>query len=453
MIRLLTLGLEQELVEALATDGFQLQLARSIEEAFSHLAERHFNGILCDLSGIENEGLSSLVTCGQAVLIITDRPHLSAAVQAVKEGATDLLLKPCQTSLVIDTCHRLFNAAVSSTTEVRTTTSRRRPLSKIIGSSPQMLRVFETIESAARFPSTVLIVGETGTGKELVARAIHEMSPRSSRPMVSINCAAIPETLLEDELFGHVKGAFTGAHQTRIGRFEQADGGTIFLDEIGEMSLNLQAKLLRVLQEREFERLGSGRTIKVDVRVIAATSAELEEKIRQGEFRKDLYYRLNVIAIKLPALRDRREDLPQLAAYFLNCFSQAYGLPPKSLTPATLERLSAYDWPGNIRQLQNVIERATILSGNRAQLSPCDLPEELTPAEASPPLQTLSIPEGGLNFDSVVSNIERELLLESLRRTGGNKCQAARLLNLKRTTFIEKLKRLNLTPETEPALS
>ncbi len=453
MIRLLTLGLEEELVEALATDGFQLQLARSIEEAFSHLAETHFNGILCDLSGIENEGLSSLVTCGQAVLIITDRPHLSAAVQAVKEGATDLLLKPCQAGLVIDTCHRLFNAAVSPTTEVRTTTGRRRTLSKIIGSSPQMLRVFETIESAARFPSTVLIVGETGTGKELVARAIHEMSPRSSRPMVSINCAAIPETLLEDELFGHVKGAFTGAHQTRIGRFEQADGGTIFLDEIGEMSLNLQAKLLRVLQEREFERLGSGRTIKVDVRVIAATSAELEEKIRQGEFRKDLYYRLNVIAIKLPALRDRREDLPQLAAYFLNCFSQAYGLPPKSLTPATLERLSAYDWPGNIRQLQNVIERATILSGNRAQLSPGDLPEELTPAEASPALQTLSIPEGGLNFDSVVSNIERELLLESLRRTGGNKCQAARLLNLKRTTFIEKLKRLNLTPETEPALS
>ncbi len=451
MIKLLTIGLERELIEALTTDGFQLQLARSIEEALLHLAEAHFNGILCDLTIIENEDLSSLVACGQAVLIITDASRLSSAVQAVKEGATDLVLKPCQPGLVIDTCRRLFSAAVCPTTEART--SRRRPLSKIIGSSPQMLRVFETIESAARFPSTVLIVGETGTGKELVARAIHEMSPRSARPMVSINCAAIPESLLEDELFGHVKGAFTGAHQTRIGRFEQADGGTIFLDEIGEMSLNLQAKLLRVLQEREFERLGSGRTIKVDVRVIAATSAELEEKVRQGEFRKDLYYRLNVITIKLPALRDRRQDLPQLAAYFLNCFSQAYGLPAKTLTPATLKRLSAYDWPGNIRQLQNVLERATILSGTRAQLELGDLPEELTAAEAGPTLQTLSIPEGGLNFDSVVSNIERELLLESLRRTGGNKCQAARLLNLKRTTFIEKLKRLNLTPETEPALS
>ena len=454
MSKLLLISTDQDLFQALSACEGNTRWTDSLEEAQSLLTAEHFDGLLCDLTVLGEEEWSGLLSFGLPVLVVTDAQGLSAAVQAVKDGATDLLLKPAEPAALAEVCRRVFQA--DGAVEVATAgvaTDKKKALSRIIGSGPQMNRVFETIESAARFPSTVLVVGETGTGKELVARAIHELSPRRERPLVSINCAAIPETLLEDELFGHVKGAFTGAHQARVGRFEQADGGTLFLDEIGEMSLGLQAKLLRVLQEREFERLGSGRTIKVDVRVIAATSADLEERIRRGEFRKDLFYRLNVVAIKLPPLRERRCDLRLLAAHFLNQFSTEYGLPIKSLPTATLERLAAYDWPGNIRELQNVIERATILSGTRSQLLPGDLPEEITRLEPARALQTLSIPDDGLHFETVVSQIERELLLESLRRTGGNKCQAARLLNLKRTTFIEKLKRLNLSPEAEPALS
>jgi DNA-binding NtrC family response regulator len=305
----------------------------------------------------------------------------------------------------------------------------------------------------------VLITGETGTGKEMVARAIHQKSPRAGKASVALNCAAVPEQLLEDELFGHVKGAFTGAQGAREGRFEQADGGTLFLDEIADMSLPLQSKLLRVLQEREFERLGSSRTIKVDVRIVAATSADLEQRIEQGLFRSDLFYRLNVVHLRLPPLRDRREDIQPLAIHLLSRFCAGAGLPEKTIDAETWTALESYRWPGNVRQLQNAMERAAALSGAATSIVINDLPEEVRGGAASGITVTLgsgrfvndddSIPDEGLNFEEIVTEVERELLLQSLAKSSGNKMRAAKLLNMKRTTFVEKLKRLHIEAETK----
>jgi transcriptional regulator with GAF, ATPase, and Fis domain len=317
-----------------------------------------------------------------------------------------------------------------------------------------MCALLDNVIAIAPFNTTVLITGETGTGKELTARAIHQHSARQNRPLITLNCAAVPEQLLEDELFGHVKGAFTGAQNAREGRFEKADGGTLFLDEVGEMSLAMQAKLLRVLQEREFEKLGSSRAIKVDVRVIAATSANLERRIEEGHFRSDLYYRFNVVHLRVPPLRERPEDIRTLAEHLLARFCSSAGLPLKNIDEHVWPALLSYHWPGNVRQLQNAMERAAALSGAKPTIQLSDLPEEVRRGAAMglttlPSIQPSASSEGnvpneGMNLDTVVSNIERELLLKSLNKAGGNKTHAARLLNMKRTTFIEKLKRLQM---------
>jgi sigma-54 dependent transcriptional regulator, flagellar regulatory protein len=323
-----------------------------------------------------------------------------------------------------------------------------------------MKRLLEQVTTIAPFNMTVLVTGETGTGKEIIARAIHRQSPRQTSPFIALNCAAVPEQLLEDELFGHVKGAFTGAQVAREGRFEQANGGTLFLDEIGDMSLPLQSKLLRVLQEREFEKLGSSRTIKVDVRVVAATSADLERRIEEGTFRTDLYYRLNVVHLRLPPLRERAEDIHSLAQYLLARFCASAGLPQKEIDADAWQALVSYRWPGNVRQLQNAMERAAALSGGATTIRLEDLPDEVrggassgvSPASARPaaPAEIEErIPDEGLNFETVVTNVERELLLKSLHKTGGNKMRAAKLLNMKRTTFVEKLKRLQISTEED----
>jgi len=262
--------------------------------------------------------------------------------------------------------------------------------------------------------------------------------------MVSINCGAIPENLLESELFGHVKGAFTGAVQTRIGRFEQANGGTIFLDEIGNMPLALQVKLLRVLQEREFERVGGNSTVKVDVRIVAATSSNLEQMVKDGTFREDLYYRLNVIPIDLPPLRERREDIPLLVQRFIEHFCETHKLDLKTISPHVLKVLMAYDWPGNVRQLENIAERMVALTANRPAILPADLPGEIQNRDSLNFVPLIEIPEGGISFQDVVTDMERELIVQSLRKTNGNKKLAAKLLNLKRTTLIEKIKRIGL---------
>ncbi|HEX7956874.1 MAG TPA: sigma-54 dependent transcriptional regulator, partial [Pyrinomonadaceae bacterium] len=327
----------------------------------------------------------------------------------------------------------------------------------LIAAAPVMQRLLEQVRAIAPFQTTVLVTGETGTGKEVVARAIHNLSPRGRKALVALNCAAVPEQLLEDELFGHVKGAFTGAQSARAGRFEQADGGTLFLDEIGDMSLPLQSKLLRVLQEREFERLGSSRTVKADVRVVAATSADLQGRIDEGTFRPDLYYRLNVVHLHLPPLRERREDIRPLAEHLLSKFCAGAGLPPKSVSDEAWGALAAYRWPGNVRQLQNAVERAAVLTGTATEIQFQDLPEEVREAVAAegahggaraaarePEQRPPDISEGGVNFDAVVSQVERDLLSQSLAKAGGNKMRAAQLLGMKRTTFVETLKRLGI---------
>jgi transcriptional regulator with GAF, ATPase, and Fis domain len=312
----------------------------------------------------------------------------------------------------------------------------------LVGQSPQIQQIVEIIRLVAARRATVLITGESGTGKELAARALHLASPRRYASWVAVNCSALPEALIEAELFGYVRGAFTGALQSRVGRFEQAHGGTLFLDEIGELPLVLQAKILRVLQEREFQRLGSSETIRVDVRVVAATNCDLAARIEDGRFREDLYYRLNVVPLPMPALRHRKGDIPILARYLIGKICAAEGLPVKLLTTAALAQLQAETWPGNVRQLENALEMAIALSGDRLELTESDFPplENARSPEISSRLPRL--PEAGLNYEETLVRIERSILEQALRRTGGNKKAAAEMLGLKRTTLAAKVRSL-----------
>ena len=323
--------------------------------------------------------------------------------------------------------------------------------STMIGTSAPMLALFEMITKIAASNATVLIQGESGTGKELAARAIHQLSDRHAKNFVPVNCAAIPDDLLESELFGHVKGSFTGAYANRIGRFEMADKGTLFLDEIGDMKANLQVKLLRVLQNREFEPVGASKSQKVDVRIVAATNKNLEELVVTRDFREDLYYRLSVIPITIPPLRERREDIPILIHTFLARFNADKRHAVKGFSRDALEILCNYDWPGNVRELENLVERLVILKGS-GLIVPDDLPEKYLTEKLSyqapviPPALPFDdqLPDGGICLNSAVEEFENNYILQALARSGGNKKEAALLLNLKRTTLIEKLKKKNL---------
>jgi DNA-binding NtrC family response regulator len=313
----------------------------------------------------------------------------------------------------------------------------------LIGESRPMEQVAQQIRLVAPRRSTVLITGETGTGKELVARSVHAASGRSRSSLVAVNCSALPEALLEAELFGHVKGAFTGAVGHRTGRFEEANHGTLFLDEIGDMPFGLQAKLLRVIQEREFQRLGSSETVRADVRVIAATHTNLAELIQQGKFREDLFYRLNVVPIVLPPLREHPSDVPALVRHFMEKICREENVAAKQISYETLDRLAVHDWPGNVRQLENAVERAIVLSGERTVLLPGDFP--LPPRRHPAAYQSgtmIAVPDQGLDFERTVGSIELNILEQALRKTRGNKKLAAEMLGLKRTTLTAKLKSL-----------
>ena len=318
----------------------------------------------------------------------------------------------------------------------------------LIGQSPSLLEITKIIRLVAVRRCTVLISGETGTGKEMAARALHMASDRARRPLVAVNCSAIPENLIEAELFGHVKGAFTGAMHSRTGRFEQAHGSTLFLDEIGELPMDLQAKLLRVLQEREVQRLGSNDTVKIDVRIIAATNANLLTLVRQGKFREDLYYRLNVVPVFMPALRDRRTDIPLLTNHFVRAICEAEHLPLKQVSPDVYERLCTQRWPGNVRQLQNSIEKAVILSGDRECLYASDFSFSENDRPQSGPLQipTHRIPEEGLNYTEALRQFELAILQQVMQKAQGNKTLAADFLQLPRTTLVHKLRVLDYAP-------
>jgi DNA-binding NtrC family response regulator len=364
------------------------------------------------------------------IVICDEEASVADAVRYIRLGAHDVVSAGSDAGAIIE-------AAAEFRRSQRAADASNEPWRRhLVGSSHAIMRTIEIIRLVGGRRSTVLITGETGTGKEMVARAIHLASPRAQQSIVAVNCNALPENLLEAELFGHVKGAFTGAVQHRVGRFEQAHKGTLFLDEIGDLPLDMQTKLLRFLQEREFQRVGSSETVRVDVRLIAATNVDLVQKIREGKFREDLYYRLNVVPIAAPPLRERLEDIPLLAHHFVEKICEQEGIPTRRLSPETIERLKKCPWPGNVRQLENVVEMAVALSGTREILYPSDFPLPTAPRAVA----TASI--ATTDFEQTVGRIERQILEEALRKAGGNKTAAAEMLGLKRTTLAAKLKSL-----------
>jgi DNA-binding NtrC family response regulator len=442
-------ALREAIAERLADHGFVVEQAGSGEQALQRLADFAFDILITDLRlpGIDGRKLvdAALERYPDIIpIVITGYGTVKDAVEAIKQGAADFITKPFQFDALL---HVLRSALEqrrlkSENAYLRSQLEERYRIDGLVGRSGAMRDLFQLLETVAATSSTVLITGETGTGKELAARAIHHNSPRRANRFVAINCSAIPETLLEAELFGHLRGAFTGAVGNRQGKLEQAHKGTLFLDEVGTMSPALQAKLLRVLQEREFERLGDSHTIKIDVRVIAATHSDLSRMVAQGTFREDLFYRLNVIPVQLPPLRDRREDVPLLVQHFLQKLSVESGRGGVTVSQEALRRLMAYQWPGNVRQLENAVERALAFSQGRSQLDVQDLPPDIQNGAAPKDASEVWFPDDGVDFAKYIEGVELSLIRRSLERTSGNKRQAAKLLHLKRTTLIEKLKRL-----------
>jgi DNA-binding NtrC family response regulator len=447
--------LRHAIAEQLADHGYRVEQAESGEVALTKLADFAFDIIITDLRlpGVDGSAVVEAAVERYPhiiAIVVTGYGTVKDAVEAIKRGAYDFVNKPFQ----IDELLHVLDSALeqrrlkTENAYLRAQLEERYRFEGIIGKSQPMVRLFHLLETVASTNSTILITGETGTGKEVVSKAIHHNSLRRMHRFVALNCNAIPETLLEAELFGHVRGAFTGAVGNRQGRLEQAHKGTLLLDEVGTMSPALQMKLLRVLQEREFERVGDSHTIKVDVRVIAATNSELGRLVAAGQFREDLFYRLNVIPVQLPPLRERKDDVPLLVHHFLEKFEAERAAhpgakPAERLTVSQegMRRLMAYHWPGNVRQLENAIERAVVFTAGRSQIDIGDLPVEVQQAEEAALSSAVTLPENGVDLGEFIANIERELIQRSLERTGGNKGQAARLLNLKRTTLVEKLKR------------
>jgi DNA-binding NtrC family response regulator len=434
------------MAERLSERGFEVAEAESGERALELLEQFAFDVLVTDLRLPGIDGTQVVVAArerypGIVAVVITGYGTVKDAVDAIKRGASDFIAKPFHFDELMHVLDKSIEQRrlASENAYLRSQLEERYQFGGILGHSRPMQALFQLLETVAQSSSTILVTGETGTGKEVVARAIHHNSPRRANRFVAINCSAVPESLLEAELFGHVRGAFTGAIAARQGRFEQAHKGTLFLDEVGTMSSVLQMKLLRALQEREFERIGDNTTIKVDVRVIAATNSDLARMVAEGTFREDLYYRLNVIPVQLAPLRDRRDDIPLLVKHFLEKFAAGRQM---QVTQGAMRALMAYHWPGNVRQLENTVERAVALSAGRKELDVADLPPEMqaAPQQLAPPM--MDFPDDGLDMPAYLFSIERDLIQRSLQRTGGNRNKAAELLRIKRTTLVEKLKRM-----------
>ncbi len=468
-------GMREFLTLFLEREGHRVTCATDGRSALHLLKEQPVDLVISDLKMPRLDGVGLLAGLRELdpalpLIVVTAYASVESAIQAMKLGAYDYIIKPFK----VEELRLIIQKALEVGALRRENRSLKQELHErcfpgLIGTGPKMQALFDLIQRVAPLSTTVLITGESGTGKERVARAIHAASPRAEKPFLAINCGAIPEPLLESELFGHVKGAFTGAIAHKAGLFEVADGGTVFLDEIGEMSPALQVKLLRVLQEKTFRRVGGTEDIQVDVRLIAATNRDLKEAIARGMFREDLYWRLNVIPIHLPPLRERKEDIPLLAREFLNRFAKAQGREGLSLSPEAMRLLEAYDWPGNIRELENVIERAVALEPSD-RLTPASLPDHLrsrisahqrpqpldltTPAprpERRSRVQGLGAQGYGLESESrrmdleeALSELEKALLLEALERAGGVQTKAAKLLGLNFRSFRYRLKKYGL---------
>ncbi len=450
----------RELVRhALENVGYEVNEAADGKTAQSMLRQHPYNVIITDLRlpGLTGEAIleeARALFPETVVIIMTGFGNIQSTVDAMRRGAYDYIPKPFQLEeLVMRVGKGLEEQQIKSENRrLRGELQGKYHFSNLVGSSAAMQQIYRLIGVVAQKPSTILIEGETGTGKELIARAIHYSGPRKDHPLVCVNCGAIPSNLLEDELFGHVKGAFTNAHQHRIGRFEQANHGTLFLDEVSNMTMDLQVKLLRVLQEREFQRVGSTATIKVDVRIVAATNVDLFEAVEKGDFRGDLYYRLNVIPIRVPPLRQRHEDIPPLVQHFIKKYCADQQLPIKNVSNDAIKYLMAFEWPGNVRQLENAIEMAVALSGDREILDLDDFPAVAKSSVGDEPFRSIDIGDDGIHFNTMISELEKQLILQSLKVAGGNKKRAASLLHLKRTTFVEKLRRMELESPDEDML-
>ena len=434
------------MAERLRECGFEVTEADSGEAALELLDQFAFDILITDLRlpGIDGGALVEEAVGrypGIVALVITGYGTVRDAVDTIKRGASDFIAKPFQFDELMHHLQRSLEQSrlSSENAYLRSQLEERHQFGGILGRSRPMQALFQMLDTVARSSSTILVTGETGTGKEVVARAIHHNSPRRANRFVALNCSAIPETLLEAELFGHVRGAFTGAVGARQGRFEQAHKGTLFLDEVGTMSVSLQTKVLRALQEREFERVGDSQTIKVDVRVIAATNSDLLGMVAEGTFRKDLYYRLNVIPLDLPPLRERRDDIPILVTHFLHKFAPDDVI---HVSQGAMRVLMAYHWPGNVRQLENAVERAIALGGGRQEIDIADLPPEMRSEQESQTAPSVDLPEDGLDLPGHLAAVERDLVRRALDRTGGNRNKAADLLRIKRTTLVEKLRRI-----------
>lgn len=449
-------SLRTALFRALDRKGFQVITSSSMKEAIQlGQTERPADMVLVDLRLPDGDGIDLMTELKRInpqtqFIVLTGFGTIESAIRATKSGADHFITKPFELDEVLNLIDRTLShkKLEQENQHLRAALHRKYRFDNIIGQSDSILKVLEMIERVSTSDSTVLITGESGTGKELVAKAIHYNSNRASKPFVPINCGAIPGELMESELFGHVKGAFTGAVANRIGRFEMADSGTMFFDEIGDMSPHLQVKMLRVLQERRFEPVGSTKTFTSDVRVIAATNVNLENAVRDGNFREDLFYRLNVIPIHIPALRERRSDIPLLFHYFMDLFNQERATKLTGVTPDAMAILSAYAWPGNIRELENLVERLAILKGG-GLIDVADLPEKYRAvqpgagASFADPTE-FDLPTDGLDFNTAVDNYENALIMKALEKTGWNRNQAALLLKLNRTTLVEKIKKKGL---------
>ena len=446
----------QESYRLILEEEYQVLTAGDAEEALQIVQKHHVNVVLLDIMLPGKDGISALQEIKKAderidVIMATAVKTVQTAVAAIKHGAYDYLVKPFDVEDILTVVRRALErqALVKEVMYLRSEVERQSQFENMVAKDEKMIRIFKLISRVADNDATVLIAGESGTGKELIARAIHQKGPRCHSPFVAFNCAAVPDNLLESELFGHERGAFTGALEKRVGKFELADGGTLFLDEIGSMRIDLQAKILRALQEREIERVGGSKTIKVDVRIVAASNADLRDKVMKGQFREDLFYRLNVIPIWIPPLRDRREDIPLLIEHFLNKYNRKFNRQLKGLTPSAHTVLVNYNWPGNVRELENIIERLVAI-GENPYIHLDDLP-----------LDSMEITRGvlddlekrQLSLARARTEFETHYILWTLERTHWNQSEAARILGIHRNTLVTKIRELglrnrNLPPET-----